>query len=58
MDGLPIALPINQQICTRCNSIFTRDVNIKPGGAQYYRCAKCLSMRSVITDTIYSCIIM
>ena len=58
MNDIPIAIPVNQQRCMRCNTIFTRDANIKPQGAQYYRCTKCCSMRSVITDTKYACYIM
>ena len=58
MNDIPIAIPINQSICRRCNKTFIRDPHAKQGSAKYYRCEQCLSIQAVIVDTVYICNIM
>ncbi len=58
MNNIPIAVPINEPICSRCNKPFVRDFNAKQGSATYYRCKDCLSTKSILVDTLYSCNIM
>ncbi len=58
MNNIQIAVPINEPICSRCNKPFVRDFNAKQGSATYYRCKDCLSTKSILVDTLYSCNIM
>ena len=58
-EAVPInSLHNNDIYCTRCNKLFTREMNVKKGTASYYRCKECLTLTTTIKDALYSCIIM
>ena len=57
--GIPIAVSIeDKKTCSRCGKVFEPPANAQEGTATFYRCALCLSAKTIAKDYVYSTCIL
>lgn len=56
---IPIAVTIqHEKTCSRCGKVFEPPTNSQEGTAAFYRCAVCLSTKTLAKDYLYSVCIL